>query len=380
MQIWQVPIERPYAIEDAQMIMFGVGQTFPAPGARDARRRAQDRMADGDRAMASDRARLVRREVEHAFVDYVEASARHRVHLEHRAVAEQALALARARHAGGGSLTDVAQAEVELARVDSDVVTDRTKVDGARARLNALLARDLDAPLGAPVAGEPEIAAWDLATATAKAREARPELAAFAAQKQARDEEARAAQREATVPSFSVAALYFAPTSPMPQHGYGVNASVSLPWLWGEARAKRDAEKQAAVAAASEARAARIPVDAEVAAAETSVRAAALRLRALAERALPASRRAFDVAWAGYSSTRGDILALLMARRSVVDVESDVVAARASLDHALADLDAAVGVPVPRRKLGGSEPSTGDPPHTDEHAAATAGNGGDHGP
>src|SRR5262245_14032890 len=29
-QIWQVPLARPYAIGDAQMIMFGLGQSFPA--------------------------------------------------------------------------------------------------------------------------------------------------------------------------------------------------------------------------------------------------------------------------------------------------------------------------------------------------------------
>lgn len=357
LQVWQVPIAKPYALGDAGMIMVGLGQTFPAPGVRGARERAGEQMATAERAMAIDRARLIHRDAEHAFADYVEASARHRIHVEHRALAVRALALARARHAGGASLTDVTQAEVELARVDADVIGDRTRVLGSRARLNALLARDAMAPLGPPLSGEPEVAAWDLATSLAKAQQSRPQLRAVDAEHDARTEEARAAAKEATLPSFSVAALYFAPVGPMPVHGYGANASITLPWIWGEASSRRDAAKEQAEAASSEAKAASIPVKAEVAMADMNMRAAGLRLQALRDRALPASKRSFEAVWAGYEAGRTDVLTLLMAWRTVVDIESEIVMARASLDHALAELDASVGVDVPRRNLGPLDPA-----------------------
>jgi outer membrane protein, heavy metal efflux system len=356
-QVWQVPIARPYAIGDAGMVMVGLGQTFPAPGARAARERAGKETAAAERAMGSDRARAIRRDAEHAFVDYVESSSRHSIHSEHRAIAERALALARARHAGGASLTDVTQAEVELARVAADVIGDRSLVHGARVRLNALLARAPSAPLGPPRIGEPEIAAWDLDAEIAKAHEARPQLRVAEAEQRARAEEANAATKEANLPSFSVAVLYFAPVGPMPVHGFGANASMSLPWLWGEASSRRDAARERAQAARSEVNAAMIPVSSEVAMADANMRAAALRLQALRDRALPASRRSFDAAWAGYEAARTDVLTLLLARRAVVDVESEIVVARANLDHALAELDASVGAPVPRRPLGPLDPS-----------------------
>lgn len=349
MQIWQVPIAKPYALGDAQMIMFGLGQRFPA--GRSARQQAGELDATAERAMGADRARLIRRDVDHAFADYVEATSRHRIHIEHRLVATRIVDLARARHAAGGSLVDFAQAEVELARVDADVVTDGTRIEAARGRLNALLGRDALAPLGPPVDVEPEVSSWDTKTALAKARESRPELRAADAQRDARREEARAAEKDALIPAFSVAALYFAPTSPMPQHGYGVNASATLPWLWGEAADRRDGRREAAAAAASEARALRIPIEADVATQEANVRAAGARLVTLRERALPASRRAFEVAWSGYVSSRIDVLTVVSTRRSVVDVESEMIVARASLDHALAELEAAVGAEMPRRKL-----------------------------
>jgi hypothetical protein len=45
-------------------------------------------------------------------------------------------------------------------------------------------------------------------------------------------------------------------------------------------------------------------------------------------------------------------MALILARRAVVDVRTEMVMARAALDHALADLDAAVGAEVPKKPLG----------------------------
>ncbi len=162
----------------------------------------------------------------------------------------------------------------------------------------------------------------------------------------------RAAEREATWPSFSLGVSYFAPTTFMPFNGYGVNAAMSLPWLWGGADRRRDAQRQYAAAATTEIDGVRVQIDADVVTAESSVRAAALRLQVLRERVLPATKRAFDLAWGGYESGRTDLLTQVAANRSVVEAEHDVVMSRALLDHALADLDAAVGAPVPRQPLG----------------------------
>lgn len=350
-QIWQIPISRPYAVNDASMLMVGVSQAVPAPGSRAARERAGMQTAAAERAMIEDRARRIRRDAEHAFIDFVEASERHSIHVEHRELAQRALALARARHASGAPLTDVTQADAELARMEADVIGDRTREEGARSRLNALLGRDPTSPLGRPIADDASISAWDLSTELLKAEDTRAELRAAVAETHARAEEAQAASQEAKLPSFSVAALYFAPVGPMPTHGYGANASMSLPWIWGEKRAQRDSARKQLDAARSEWHAATFPVHAEVAMADATMRSAALRFQSLTDRALPATRRSLDVAWAGYESGRADVLTLLSARRAVVDIASEIVVARANLDHALAELDAAVGASVPRRPL-----------------------------
>jgi outer membrane protein TolC len=363
--VWQVPVSRPYAL-DSQMIMVGLTQSFPAPGSLGAREAAKGAEARAELAMADDASRQLVKDVEHTYAAYVEATSRHRVHRGHLEVAERVLAIAQARHATGGSLAEVALAEVELAKVVSDVVTDAAHVEAARARLNALLLRDPAAPLGPPSDEPAAGAGWDLTTSLAKARAIRPEVRAAEAVRDARRLEARAYSREATWPSFGVSALYFAPTSAVPVHSFGFQTSVSLPWLWGAAEHRREAADQRVTAATTQVEGAHVPIEADVAGAEAASRSAGRRLQVLRDRMLPASKRSLDVTMTGYESSRTDLLMLLAAWRSVIDAEEQTVMARASLDHALADLDAAVGAPVPRVPLGPFEdpvPSGADHAH-----------------
>ena len=365
-QIWQVPLAKPYAVGDAQMAMLGLEQEFPAPGARGEREAAKADLAREGDAMAADRARLVARDAEHAFADYAEATTRHRIHLAHSDVDARMLRVAQARQSTGGSVVEIARIEAELARSQADVATDEARQEAARVRINALLGRDLAAPLGPPLEGPPEVPAWDAATLVAKARAARPELKGARAAQDAEARELAAAEREAAWPSFKIAGLYFAPVGPMPAHGYGVNASMTLPWLWGAASARRDVEREKLEAAGSEVEAQRLAVDVDVATAAATTKSAARRLAILTTRAKPAAQRAYDVAWDGYESGRADLGGALVAERAVVDIDLELVMARATLEHALADLDAAAGEPVPRvplASLAASAPSGGDHGH-----------------
>jgi len=349
-QVWQVPFSHPSQF-DAQMIMVGVSQNFPDPGVLSAREQSMAAQANQEEAMIGDKARAILREAGHAFSDYQESSAKHRVHRAHLQITRHLFDVAEARHAGGGSLIDVTRAQVELSRVEADVVTDATLIESARSHLNALLARDPNASLGPPLETEPMVPIWDVPTLLAKAEASRPEFKQALAEREAREYAAKAAEREATWPSFSVGALYFPPTTAMPFHSYGATASMSLPWLWGAAGDRKDAQREFARAAATSVQAAHIPVDAEVVTAEAKARSAAYRLQVLRDRTLPASRRSFEVAQSGFESSRTDLMTVLDTRRSVVDVEHDIVMARSDLDHALTDLEAAVGTEIPLQPL-----------------------------
>jgi len=345
-QIWQVPFERPVSFSDAQMIMGGIIQSFPAPGSLSARAAARNHAANAEEAMLADKARDVVRDAEHAYVDLAEATARHHTHVEHRDVVDKIVRVVEARQAAGATLDDVTQA-----RLDADIATEAAAMERGKTHVNALLARALDAPLGPVEASEPMTIAVTPEALIAMAERARPDLRAADARVSAESSLLESARREATLPSFSVGAYYFAPTTLMPFNGYGISASMTLPWVWGGGAHKREAAEALGQAAAHDVDEARLEIGVDVGTAAASARAAAERLRVLRRRALPAAQRALDVAFASYRSGGGGLLGVLRAQQAVVDIEMELVMARALLDHALVDLDWAVGAPLPRTAL-----------------------------
>lgn len=82
-----------------------------------------------------------------------------------------------------------------------------------------------------------------------------------------------------------------------------------------------------------------------------TVEGALERLRVLKRETLPASRRNLEYSLAGYETGGTSLVTLLTAQRDVVDVELEIIMARAALDHALTDLDFAAGTELPKRRV-----------------------------
>jgi len=349
LDVWQVPITRPYAVRDAGMVMLGVKQAIPAPGSLSAREGAVDAEARMARAEQSEAARTLTRDVSHTFVDYLEASTQHHVHEHHIGVAERVLQVAKARYAAGGMLTDVSQAEVELSRSRADAAGEASRLRSLKRRLNALLSRPLDAPLGPPTDEGAMSVALGVEEIEKRALARRPELELAEAKRATAEAEQRALDREAGAPSFSVGGLYFPPTNGMTEHGYGASLSMSLPWVWGGPRQRRAAQRESVRAARAEIDQARQAVNADVAMSLSTVESTLERLKILKRETLPASRRNLEFALTGYETGGTPLLTLLTAQRDVVDVELQIVMTRAMLDHALTDLDFAAGSELPKK-------------------------------
>ena len=347
----QVPMDRPWDIPNAQMIMLGVKQDFPAPGSLAARAEAMEGDAGVERAMTRERLRALESEADHAFADYAEASRKLATHLEHRTTAERILAAARARYSAGGMLADVAQADVELAQIEADIAAEQARLLAAKAKINGLLLRPPSAPLGEPVLAEAETLGEPVDAVIARARRLRPEAATAEAKQTAALASARAAESEAEWPMFSLGLAYYSPTLSMPMltaGSYGVSFTSTLPWVWGRASAVARAERAKAAAITDEIADAKARVATDVASSAAVVQAETRRYQALRDRSLPASKRAVEAAASGYESGGTNILALLTANRSVVEIDVMLVEAHAALDHALAQLDWAAGTPVAR--------------------------------
>lgn len=349
--IWQVPVSRPWAIGDAQMIMLGISQAFPAPGVRGLREEAVAHEARAEAKMVLASARELVRSVDHAFVDYVEATLRHRARLRYREVVERMVELAKARLATGGSLSDVTQAEVELARAEIDLAAEERAIETAKIRLNGLLSREASAPLGSPFIEEPGMVRLPTQEIVARAHAARPEIEAASSRREAQVLSARASRKEANIPSFRLGASYFPPSGMMREHGFGASVSMTLPWLSGAKKHGATAAEARAEAEAAELDGSRVRIASDAATSAAIAKEAEQKYELLGERALPASLRGREAAEASYTTGKSDALAWLLAARAVVDIRLELVTARASLDRALADLDFAAGGRLPREPL-----------------------------
>ena len=320
LEVWRVPVTRPYAVDDADMIRVGIEQEFPAPGERASLKQAAGLRAQAMKADGDARVRLVALRLAHALAEQRGAVRSHEVHLTHLQLSESTLELARARHAAGGPLADVSAAEVESARAAALVAADEARVQTSRALLQAL--RDVGA----------------LETV----RE-RPELTTLRLARDAELAEARAQRSRSGWPDFRVGASYFAPTGGMTEHGFGVSLGMRLPWLWGSRTGSEQAALSRSRALEQELAAKKRDVTLEVLEAQGAVRAAQGSLVVLQQRVLPATERARQLAQAAYASGQGRLDDVLRAQAEHVETEMQVVELENELAHRSVELDFSLG-------------------------------------
>jgi cobalt-zinc-cadmium efflux system outer membrane protein len=346
-QLWAAPLERPYALDQAEMHMFGVKQTFPAFGSLG----GQTRMATAEaKAAAADRRTMeqeIAARVQRAYAEYYRADRERLIRLDHVRLAQQVLDIARAAYQGGrGSQQDVLRAMVELSRLHNDLAALEGQWRSARGLLNALMSRPSDAPLGPP-------AQIDLAQTLARAEslertsivasERRPELEAATGAIQARENALESAKSSAAWPEVMVGLQYmYLPTSSEP-HAYGAMLGVSLPWLSGGYDDKVRAARAALAAERSALSNVRNAAQYELYEATERLKAAHESLAIIDRDLLAQSQQSFESAQALYRSGQGDSLPLFDALRSLLEARIERERALALLATAIADVERAAG-------------------------------------
>lgn len=350
---WAVPLARPWALDEAQTIMVGLRQSFPAPGSLDAKTRVA--VEEAQEGVAAIRARQldIAQQVRHALAEYWRADREYRVHLEHVAIAEHLVELARAGYrAGRGSQQDVLRAIVEVSRLHTDVADIEQQRRSQVALLNALMARPPEAPLGPAPEPTPVEIETRFAELSRRLDAARPELAAADHAVKRSEAQVAAARQSAYWPSFMVGADYwFMPTAttPMPQHAYSGMVSLTLPWLNPQHRDELRAAEHALAADRHALAAARNAAHYQLADALARAVAAREALAVYDRDLLGQARESYESAEATYAAGQGDALGLLDALRGLLQVRLDRLRALARLEGSLADLDRAVGEDGSRR-------------------------------
>jgi outer membrane protein, heavy metal efflux system len=350
-EVWGVPLAHPLGFDEANTIMIGLRQQFPAWGSLDARERAarEDASAAGD--AAETRRQDVAVHARRAFAAYARADRELRIHLEHVGVTSRIVEIARSLYdVGHGSQQDLLRAEAELSRLHVDLAGLEQQRSSARALLNALMDRDPDAALGpAPDVSSPEALAApaaDPAEADRRLDQRLPELRAAARVVKRGEAVLDVAEREADLPSFMVGADYwYLPTQPA-HNAYGAMVSMSLPWLNPRRGDEVRAAERESAAQRSALRAQQAMARFQLRDADAKLRAARETLALIHDRVLADARRSFESAQALFQSGHGDLTSVLEAARGDLEVRLDEVRALADLESSRADYDRAAGLPV----------------------------------
>lgn len=344
---WGVPLKKPWDYNAAQN-MFSVSQTFVSRTTRNLRKNVAE--SDVDQAQANlDAVRLdLRVRVRKAFFDLLVSQDETRIHGEHVAIAQQAIGAARIKYAAGNvPQQDVLKAQVALTQLGEHMIRFDRDAEVARARLNTLLGRNPDAPIG--VRGEHAVLsplpAFD--SLIAAAMKTRPDLAAAKAAAERSHREQQLANRIYS-PDFTLSAGYMLmPSGQDFRNSYMVEGSMNLPWI---NRKKHAAEIAEATVKATE-------QDAELAALGNSARGqiaealaeanSAQKLALLYQKQLKTQAEAtLQSSVIAYENNKTGFLDLLDSQMRVIDIDLAWAQAVGDFDARLADLEMAVGEPV----------------------------------
>lgn len=284
-----------------------------------------------------------------AFYDLLRAERGLLVMRDSRTLVAHAAQAAGAMYANGeGRQADVLRAEVEVARMDEELVRMEAMRDAMAARLNALLDRPTRTPVR--LAGRPvyPVAVPSTDSLEVLAEASRPMLRAGAQEIAAADASLRLAGREIW-PDLQLGLIYG--QRPMGDGGtermMSFMLGASIPIWAGSRQGQMKQEMEAMrLMAAADLDAMRADTRGRIAAARADIDRAR-RLAALYRTAiLPQAEAAAASALAGYRAGRGEFMALLDAQMTLNRFRLELVQLDADEGKALAELEMLTGTPL----------------------------------
>jgi outer membrane protein TolC len=346
---WGTPLLQPWNLNQTQH-MFMFNQTLPAAGKRELRYVAANQAVDVAEAQLEAAKLDVRARVRGAFYDLLRNQDELRLHDQHLALTQQAVAAARIKYTVGRvPQQDVLKAQIAVTKLADHLTMFFQDGDLARVRLNTLMGRDPEAPL--EVTGEYAAPAVLPPVAELKeiALENRPELKAIAAETRQLETKVRLAEKNYK-PDVSVSAGYMLmPSGATNRNGYMAELSFNLPWL---NRSKHDPETQEAQAEVNVRRAElavqQVAVFQEIQEALIRANTAARLVEIYRDTLRPQAQMTFRAASAAYQTDQTDLLNLIDSQNTALDVELSYYRALAEFDSRVVDIERAIGAPLAR--------------------------------
>jgi cobalt-zinc-cadmium efflux system outer membrane protein len=325
-------------------MLFTVEQEFPLWGKLDLRRDQAN--ADVARSRADTRvteAELIEK-VKVAFAQYYQSDQAIRTTEDLHRVVHDMARVARDRYAQGrGSQLEVYKAEVEITRLATEIVRLETRRRSAAARLNALLARPIDAPLARPVKlrALPSAAALAPDALMQRARAGNPSLAGRDAQITA-----AAVGKQLTdknwYPDVMLKAGAIDRTGNGP-NGYLAEIGLRVPLQWGLHEAQqREAAAQVGAAQARR-QAQELQIQGELGEFTADLAGSRKTADLIRTQLLPQSQALLRSGVAGYGLGRAELVDVLRAEHDLANLRIELLGAEFDQQRQLAAIERLIG-------------------------------------
>jgi outer membrane protein, heavy metal efflux system len=346
-QIWQWPLNT-LNPANTNMYMFMLEQPLPGRGKRDLRAA----IANKDIALAENsvaiRAQEVVNEIKQAYASLFIARKAIDIHLASVELLRQIADVSQAKYATGRiSQQDVLKPVVELSKLHNDIIRFDEQASLATARINVLLDRAPETPIGPLVEPHEERLLPATADLQRMAMDRQPELQRARLEVERAEAELASAKREYS-PDFSVQAGYML----VPNQTDAFLARVGVtwpkaPWARGTIDAHVAEQTAAVEAAKARARAAENTVRLAVQEAYVRAKSAQERARLLRTTILPQSDQVLQVSRVAYQTDRVEFQAVIENERTLLDAQLEYFRSLSDFSQALADLEQAIGSDLP---------------------------------
>ena len=282
------------------------------------------------------------------------------VHLASVELLRQIADVSQLKYATGRiSQQDVLKPVVELSKLHGDLLMFEEQAAIAAARLNVLLARAPEAPIG-PLTEPTEHTLLPASSELQRlALDHQPELKRAHLEIERAEAELASAIRE-YAPDYTVQGGYLL----MPGQTDAWLARIAVTWPrapWSRGKISAHITEQIAASEAAKARESAMQNMVRLAVQEAYVRAKSAQERAALLRTtiLPQAQQTLDVSRIGYQTDKVDFQAVMDNQRTLLDAQLGYVRALSEFEQATADLERAVGADLPE---GTTVSATNQPP------------------
>jgi outer membrane protein TolC len=324
--------------------IYNVEQDIPLWGKRDLKQDAA--RAEVDRMTAAHRstdAELTEK-VKVAFAQYYQTDRVIRTTHDLHNVVRDIARLARDRYAQNrGTQQEIFKADVESARVETEIAQESAALRSAKGRLNALLARPIDAPLAEPTHSRPLPDTERIASSALfeRARTANPGLQATSAIIAGADSDRHLAQRS-WYPDITVSAGAIDRGGNGP-NGYMAAIGLKVPLQFGLHSAQEHEATAKLGAARARRQALEQQIEGDLAEAIASLSSSRTTADLIRTQLLPKSEALVHSGIAAYSNGKAQLTDVLMAEHDLADLSIQLLKAEFEAQRQLAAIERLIG-------------------------------------